>query len=402
MCRRAHFLLSAQATAMLTFALSAPAEAVAILGSNDSANLVAPGNDPGWDNVARLASASAVYLGDRWMITANHVSEPPTVAFPDGRVFNTVPGSDVTLTNPASLAIGGSPDLRMFRLAADPGLPALQIASSTPTSGTLVTMIGNGLDKAPAEIGWQVTGTNPALTWNSGPLPTDNIKGFATLSTAHMQWGQARVSGSAQINNNTVVFSTPFSSGSVFSAQAVPGDSGGGVFQSVGGAWQLVGIMDAQQLLSNQPSNTIVFGDQTYSSDLAIYRDQIMNLINKPDPVWQNQSNYFDVDHTGTVTPFDLLLIINDLEKNGTHSVAATRGAGDPSLDVDGDGTVSVFDALTVLDDLLGVSGSATASVAPGVNLVPEPPGSSLALAGGLALVVARLLASARRRRRIS
>ena len=47
--------------------------AVVVSNVNQGVTAVAPADMPGWDNMAYRGSASAVYLGNRWMITANHV-----------------------------------------------------------------------------------------------------------------------------------------------------------------------------------------------------------------------------------------------------------------------------------------------------------------------------------------
>ncbi len=145
-------------------ALASTARGVAI--TNDSLNTSAPANDPGWNNVAHMSGATAVYLGDGWMITANHVSDGP-VSFSNGQVINVLPGSDVGFFNPSSTGApltGMTPDLRMFHLATTPNLPSLQVSTTTPTAGTTVTMIGAGLDHSPNLIGWDINSTTLAWT----------------------------------------------------------------------------------------------------------------------------------------------------------------------------------------------------------------------------------------------
>jgi hypothetical protein len=100
--------------------LAQPAIAVVIAGAYESPQLVVPGDDPGWNNVGRVAGASGVYLGNRWVITANHVSGGALIL--DGRSYLPVPGTDIRLDNPGAFASLGDPDLRMFRIAEDPQL----------------------------------------------------------------------------------------------------------------------------------------------------------------------------------------------------------------------------------------------------------------------------------------
>ncbi len=263
----------------VAFLLASQSQAVVVATNYESAGL----NDPGmpyWGNVGQMSSASTVYLGGGWAITANHVT-PGDFRFSDGRDFAVVQGSEVVLTNPANSGAGGHADLRMFRLAQDPGLPTVPIVSTAPAASAIVMMIGAGLDRDSQLIGWQ-TNTAP---WPQTPLAFAPTRGFDLLSTSHIRWGESRISTSQAINNGTVTFITNFSANGVpLQAQAVSGDSGGGVFELVNGTWQLAGIMTAETLLTNQPSGTVVFGDNSYSASLAVYRNEIMSIIGTPLP----------------------------------------------------------------------------------------------------------------------
>jgi dockerin type I repeat protein len=387
---------------VLIFTLVTTAQAVVISATDTRVNHVAPANDPGWNNVAHLSTASAVYLGNRWVITANHVPDAP-VGFSDGRIFNISVGSDVQLVNTGLNASLGAADLRMFRLAADPGLPALQIDTASPTAGSAVMMIGAGRDRGPDMLGWHVSSLAADAVWTQLPLPLVNRIGFPVLQTSHMEWGtnQVQTGGVAVTNGSTLTFATQFiSSNNGFQAQAEVGDSGGGVFRLVNGSWKLVGIMDAVQLLGNQPSNTAVFGDQTFSVDLASYRDQIEAVLNKADAPWQNQVNRFDVDRSGTVTPLDALRLINELQKSGSHTLTGAPTASDLFLDVNGDGGVGTLDLVQLINALIAGTANPSASPQSTALFVPEPSGGTLAALGLLAIALARGTAMVWRRRR--
>ena len=357
----------------------------------------APADDPGWNNVAHLAGASAVYLGNRWVLTANHVGDG-SITLSDGRSFAMVPGSSRQLANTGTAALFGNPDLKMFRLVDDPGLPSLTINTARPGTNTTLMMIGAGRDAEHGLQGWQLTNGANGFTWKATALPLANATGFNLLPTSSMRWGtNDAAAGSLFANNTTVAFSTTFDRvGGNYEAQAATGDSGGGVFQKVNGQWQLAGIMVSQQLLSNQPSDTSVFGDQTYSADLSFYRAQINDLLTRADSAWQNQANYYDVNRSGSVTGIDVLLIINDLQAHGVHTVSGTPGAGKGLLDVNGDGQITSNDALRIINALQGKTAE-VAAVSTTSSLVPEP--SSLALAG-VAITALTLVATRRRRRR--
>ncbi|HEY2894283.1 MAG TPA: dockerin type I domain-containing protein, partial [Pirellulales bacterium] len=387
MSRLAHLSIVTAAIVLLG-TLAAPAHAVVLTVSNDAINAVAPGNDPGWNNVARMSGGSAVYLGNRWMITANHVSDAP-VRFSDGRVFSISPSSDVPLATPGSPTPFLSADLRMFRLTADPGLPSLSIAQSSPQTLGEVMMIGAGLDRAADLIGWSVTAQNQ---WTPVPLVSANAQGFGLLGTSHMRWGINQVAGESpvyQISTNTIVFNTRYDKfGVPYEAQAAVGDSGGGVFQFADNAWKLVGIMDTvSPVVPNQPSGTVVFGDETQSADLASYRSQIEGLLTRVDPPWQNSFNRYDVDGSGRVTARDVLLMVKELRVGPlSGQLPGTHGATDLFFDVNGDGSLSVSDASALISAILQHKASPAVLASPSSALfVPEPSSGLLALLAAIA-----------------
>src|SRR5687768_7068059 len=95
---------------LLVFALVSPAPAVLIDSGDGTGNTSAPSSDPGWDHVGICDGLTAVYLGDGWVVTANHVGTC-NPAF-DSVTYPWLPGSAVRLSNDdATLA-----DLLVFRL----------------------------------------------------------------------------------------------------------------------------------------------------------------------------------------------------------------------------------------------------------------------------------------------
>ena len=369
----------------------ATARAVVISAASDAANLIAPGNDPGWNNVGRQSGASAVYLGNRWVLTANHVAQT-AFHLTDGRSFDMSVGSAVTLKPPSDRFSSRAVDLRMFRLAEDPGLPSLTIADATPTGGEIVTMIGRGLDQAPGYIGWSVNARNQ---WTQTILPFANQTGFALGETQHMRWGVNRVAGNGSTllqSSNTFVFSTQFDrQGMPFEAQAVLGDSGGGVFQSIDDSWELAGLMISQQTLPGQPNRSAVYGNTTFAADLSKYRDQILKLVDHAEPLWQNQVNQFDVDGSGSVNAHDLLLLMSELRQGNFagKDLLGSPGLGDFGFDVDGDLRLTAQDGTRLLNALLNNTANPASSQS-ATGLVPEPSSAALAAVGLLALAWTR------------
>ncbi len=378
-----------------------PAEAVIIGVGGSEVNAVAPSSNPSWSNVAATAGGSAVYLGNGWMITANHVGQAP-VHFSNGMVLNVVPGSNRSLANPAGYS--GTPDLRMFQVAGNPGLPALSMVATTPKAGSTVMMIGAGTNRGENLLSWQVTSADSGavLNWKSATPGLSNVFGFGLLGTSSMQWGmnQVQPGGTVFTSSNTIVFSTRFDRvGVPYEAQAAPGDSGGGVFELVNGGWQLAGLIDAVQALTDQPDKTVVFGDSTYSTDLSQYRDQILNIVNGTVPQWQNPFNHYDVDHSGVVNNKDVLLLINEMNRNGQHDLTGAPGANDLYYDVNGDGKITPTDLIQVANAMfLNVANPPNAdTLANNLTLVPEP---STAVLAGCGLASVWLAARLARRRR--
>ena len=370
---------------------SAPAVIVSTL--HDGATARAPGGNTGWHNVAIRGTASAVYLGNRWAITANHVGDG-SLEFSDGSKIDFVPGSGLRLNNDSGQA-AGSPDLRMFRLVEDPGLASLEIDTESPPPGTDVMMIGAGRDRTLPLLGWSTS----RFPWASVLLPFADRLGYNTASSRTMRWGTNDVTGPVTISGTTAGFQMTFNRpADAFEAQATTGDSGGGVFRLVDDTWMLVGIMTSVTTLSGQPSGTVIFGQSTQAADLTAYRDQITDLVTAPDPPWQNQLNYYDVDRSGMVTPRDQLLIFNELILNGAHELEGLPLVDSPLYDVSGDGLVSSRDAQLLINAFLTGTANPAAAVAPGTMLIPEPSTGALVLVGLLSVALAHGARSIRRR----
>lgn len=263
-----------------------PAEAVIIQTVSGSGNTTAPADDPGWGNVSSSGNGTAIYLGDHWMITANHVNIG-TVTL-GGQSFSVVPGSTVRLTNGGAPGRSAFTDLKMFRIDGTPvGVPDIRISSTTPAVSTPVTMIGAGRNRG-AFTRWNVNQATNPWTWTitgSG----GNFAGYQTLTSRAVRWGTNEVDatgiwvndGSSDIYSLSTIFDEqPGSS----EAQAVYGDSGGGLFVKAGSVWQLAGVIYTVDGYSGQPNvaATPVFGNETFMADLSYYRPQILVYVPEP------------------------------------------------------------------------------------------------------------------------
>jgi hypothetical protein len=273
----------------LALAVPLPAGAVVIASGDGSGNTGAPGDDPGFANVGALGSGGAVYLGNRWILTAAHVSTAGGAASFGGISYGFVSGTDTRLNNPGGSGLSGPVDLRMIRLDGDPGLPAVTIGSAAPNSGTDVVMVGRGLSRAASPTTWSVDTAPDPDVWTEGGAMVD-AEGFKEFSPKTMRWGENEIDNPSLVVNagwgDTRSFSTKFDSsgGMTHEAQAAGGDSGGAVFAKNGAAWELIGIMHTVSTFSGQPANTAVFGNDTNAADLSLYADEINSTATAPEP----------------------------------------------------------------------------------------------------------------------
>jgi hypothetical protein len=275
--------------AALTVVFLTPAPAVQVLTT--TGNTTAPGDDPGFANIGQLNGASAIYLGNRWVLTASHVGSGTVVL--GGNAY--APTGPVTqLTNPdASFT-----DLILFQINTDPGLPALAISPAAPTIGNDLVMIGNGANRNAFRSYYTVT-VNPGPandTWTVAGGPGSGvIELFMDAGGQAVRWGTNNVEF-VNIDGNSgfgVVksFATRLDddpTGRPFEAQGVTGDSGSGVFRKNGAAWELLGMTHAVGNINNYdnipgfPSTSIIGESTTFIADLSFYRSQILTVIPEP------------------------------------------------------------------------------------------------------------------------
>jgi len=239
-------------------ALAAPPAAAVLLAAGDgSGNTGAPPNDPGWANVGLRESLSCVYLGNRWVLTANHAGFGDVVL--GGISYTAVTGSKFRLQNPDAT----NADLQMFKIVEPPPLPALVVGALPPPAGAHVTLIGNGRNRGPATSfegipGWQ---------WGAGHS---------------LRWGTNQVDGLDTVLGTEAFAMTFDEAGLADEAQAVVGDSGGAVFHRTAGGSELVGILYARGTFEGQPGQTSFFGNESYAADLSVYRAQIVAHTSLP------------------------------------------------------------------------------------------------------------------------
>ena len=284
--------------ALVVAAVSArPARGVVIDRVNaGSANMTAPADDPGWNNVGAIWIGAGVYLGYGWVLTADHIGSGAGITL-GGVTYTMAPGTGHQLTNAGASGKSTLTDLYMFQLeGALPNLPAIRIASIAPANGDTVTMMGRGSIQEDNRTFWNVdtsAGPSGPWVWTETTEASANYAGYKTIGGGTMRWGTNVIDSNDWFLDGYDFFAlgTTFDRGvSDNEAQVVVGDSGGAVFVKQAGEWSLAGIIIATGLFPDQPGGayTAVYGDGTYFADLSYYRPQIMALA-VPEPVAMTQ-----------------------------------------------------------------------------------------------------------------
>jgi hypothetical protein len=252
--------------------LLAPAKAVEN-GTDSSYNTKAPtitdisfwntgwGNDSvtGWDYVGTVAagggSASGVYLGNGWVLTAGHVGSGTfQLGGPIGPTYSVVPGS--------TQGLPGSPnaDVSLFQITSSPNLPSLNIATSSLTAfsdsqaGSSVVMLGYG----------EASGFTTTEAWGLNTVTQTGVNVMITDTSF------------SSTDFETAYGTTPGEHSSVTNDYYLNvGDSGGGdfIYNSSLGEWQLAGINEAHD-----------DANDAFMVDLSAYQSQINEIIATPEP----------------------------------------------------------------------------------------------------------------------
>lgn len=242
---------------------------------NANGNTNLPTGDMGWSYVGSENGASGVYLGGSngtgWVLTANHVGFGNFTV--NGVTYNAIAGSGQQIA---------SIDLYAFKITVGSGtglslLSNLTLASTSPTNGQALTIIGNGLDTTSAQKTWYVNTTNPTnYIWSTNyTFGTALAQGYQELGSNGKNWASNVSVGITTSYNSTSMIETIFNNNSSQAGQLAVGDSGGGMFISTGAGFALAGINDLQLLYNNQPANTAIFGAGSLDINIAAYKNQI-------------------------------------------------------------------------------------------------------------------------------
>jgi hypothetical protein len=257
-------------------ALPERASAVLIASGDGTGNITAPGDDPGFGHVGLLEFGNAVYLGNRWVITASHIGSGP-VNF-GGTLYDPVLNSAMRLRTPDDTA---DTDLLMFRLEDDPGLAPLDLSMALPQAGATVLMIGHGANRQPGLTYWD-------SDWNEVAMnDAHENSGYKTASGRPKRWGENIIDGYAIVETQSdgdveSLVVTFDENGLPDEAHAVSGDSGGAVFYDNGGDWELLGIIFGSERIPG--GGGVAFGHRTFAAVIPSYKPQITAIMAIPEP----------------------------------------------------------------------------------------------------------------------
>ena len=159
--------------------IPAATPAVIIASGDGSGNTEPPADDPGFRNVGD-AGRTAVYVGNGWVLSANHALISDVVLA--GVSYRAIPGSRVQLENPDNPL---RPDLAMLKLQSLPDLPTLPIRNVPPEHGDTVILIGTGRNRGePFEYhghgGWRWGDTVAMPSWSAAQV---NLESRGLLGT---------------------------------------------------------------------------------------------------------------------------------------------------------------------------------------------------------------------------
>jgi hypothetical protein len=210
-------------TLLLVMGCGWAARGIVVIGPDEALCLAPPADGAPWKYAARLDNhfgprASGVYLGNRYVLTANHIDK-------DISLVN-LNGTNYSVDEMFRPVVFEGTDMRVFRIATDPGLPLLPLVSVAESEfDKPCVMIGYGLGKGMplANQGWK---------WGDD-------------RTRKRRWATGTTGAKYYFNpeNHISYLETAFDfSAGPTTGQLAMGDSGCGLFENLDGVWKLVGI----------------------------------------------------------------------------------------------------------------------------------------------------------------
>lgn len=236
--------------------LLVPASTYAVVtykGDNDT-NASDPGTGLPFDSVGMLSGGTAVYLGDGYMLTANHVSIGNSVIFADGSTYAI--DSSFTPVRPVA-----GVDLKVFKLEEEPGI--IPVSIYTGNTNTVLSstsyVVGSGLGRNPS-----VSKTSSSVKWGNA-------------STRDIRWGLA--SSTARATSAGKIY---FKSSSSSPTSLTTYDSGSPLFTYINGEWYITAIAVSIDG-ATAASTTSKFSSYVYSTNELI---SLADYFDTPDAIF--------------------------------------------------------------------------------------------------------------------
>jgi hypothetical protein len=347
-----------------------------------------------------------------------------------------------TLTNSGGKVSGTiSQNATVVAPAAQTFTPIALPAATSFTAGTKDVSIANGGSQvlAPGSYHDLTVGTNTTLTLSAGNYyfnnfnPSSTVEGVAStgLVKLDMSAGPINIFVAGQLNDSgstievkapgSSTFADPFAAGASTALQNLASN----VYIEVQGTGPNAAMVQnaASEIFgtiytphggmflegSDKLIGSLVSGGAggIGAESLSVNFMPSLELASEASTAhFQDPLQPLDVNGDHMVSPLDGLIILNELNAAGPHSLTGTApGADGPFFDVNGDGSVSSSDSLAIINFLNG-QGNAGSSAAPsavvaaeafGPSPEPVPEPSTLLLAAAVAL--ATLVGQAVRRR---
>lgn len=240
-----------------------------------------------WNHVVQIRNsdgttpnASGVYLGNGFILTANHVNG--TRYYIEGTEYLVDTSYNGTGSKQVTNSSSQGLDLKLVKIQSPPALDGIQMMSSSQSAlGSYSLFIGWGVGKGtpqttdPANQGW---------TWGNSSTVSERWGRNFTLASNYNEPGNPNTYLVTEFDRTVFASPTAYNN-DVFSLSV--GDSGGGLFEYVNSQWMLAGIGDAVSTngSSYYDRNTGTAGDQPDASffiSMPAHSQDVLNAIPEP------------------------------------------------------------------------------------------------------------------------
>lgn len=231
-------------------------QAMILFNGDNTVNLTDPGTGAPWESVGKITTVngtgvvgSAVYLGNGYVLTANHVTVDSTYN------FVTFDGTTIYEIDSTQQVAAGV-DLKVVKLKTLPTVAAVNLLTTATESSGAGTLVGWGVGRGSEAPGAaSVTWGNDSTSFKRWGLnaPAD------TLTLTYPGYSYEVLRSVAGGNDGAGLLYNPDGLGNDEAALTLY-DSGSAMFQQISSTWYLVGVGTAVEL-----SNTSLFGNDSTS-----------------------------------------------------------------------------------------------------------------------------------------